>query len=301
MTATTSLYPPESHALRDLPFEMGAISEDRSRAWVDLDRGLAPDGVVSVGALATVADVLAGSLCARAVAPDWMATSALSLHLGDLPTSGCLVVDAQIARLGRTTLVIQISFAPGDATGATDAAPGPAVGDGVASFSRLPRRDTNLDITDHQRAPEQRVSMSLPGSGLNQPFEDAIGGVVVDAAAGVTLTPVVPYVQNSFGAVNGGIAVALAYVSARATVDARCERTSRTVALSVQYLRQMRAGQVRTDSQIIRSAGCGATVRVELRDAAVEGADGSINGADPRSWSDLMAVAHVTLELGANR
>lgn len=289
------MYPPESHALRDLPFEIEAISREHYRAHVDLDRGLAPDGVVSVGAIATVADVVSGALCGGAIAPDWMATSALSLHLGDLPRSGMMHVEARTARLGRSALVIQLTLL---AAGTSSAEPsstgtGAAAGEGLAAFTRLPRRDTNLDIASSGPAVGERTSMALANSGLVDTFESALGCVVTNAASGATLTPVVPYVQNSFGAVNGGIVAALADISARSVVDARlppaaAQAGSRTTDVSVQYLSQVRSGSVRTTAQIVRATGDSVMVRVELSDAT-----GTAAAVADDSWSTLMAVAHV--------
>lgn len=303
------IYPPRSHALRDLPFELVALSGTHYRAPVDLDRGLAPGGVASVGAIATVVDVLAGSICARAVAPDWMATSALSLHLASLPGSGTVIVDAGIARLGRTTLVIQISLR--DDSDAIDGQ-GALLGDGLVSFSRLPRRDDNLDITKYESSPGQRTSFALAGSGLVGTFEDALGTVVEHAALGVTTTPVVPYVQNSFGAVNGGIVAAIAERAARLATAGSPDVSQdvspcRTTDLSVHYLSQVRSGAVRTRARVLRSDPASSTVRVELFDAALEpsgsldGSAGSVDGSAGSaaeavgSWAPLMAVAHIVV------
>jgi uncharacterized protein (TIGR00369 family) len=170
----------------------------------------------------------------------------------------------------------------------------------VAAFSRLPRRDTNLDIASFEFDPEQRISMALPNSGLRGSFESALGSVVVDAGTGLTITPVQPYVQNSFGAVNGGIVAALADVAARSVVDARFpadpgQRSARTTDLSVQYLSQVRSGSVRTVARVVRSDHASATLRVELSDAVL-----SEPGPDD-PWSTLMAVAHVTVQFGAAR
>ena len=157
--------------------------------------------------------------------------------------------------------------------------------------------------------------MALPSSGLHGSFESAIGAVVVDAEAGLTLTPVAAYVQNSFGAVNGGIVAALADIAARSVVNARYPDVSdgpaaRTTDLSVQYLRQVRTGSVRTAAHVIRADHGTATLRVELSDAALAGEGAAVSGAPSRTagatetgdgpWSGLMAVAHVSVRFGAD-
>jgi acyl-coenzyme A thioesterase PaaI-like protein len=294
-------YPPRSHALRDLPFEMVVVDESHHVAEVDLDAGLVDGGRVSVGALATIVDVLAGALCGRAVAPDWMATSSLTLHLGAVPQRGAVRVDARLARLGRTTLVVQVGLGEGSLDLARPEPGRDAFGDGAVTFSRLPRRDTNLDIADYQVSPGDRTSFALEGSGLRTSFEQAIGTRVLDAAHGVTRTAVQPYVQNSFGAVNGGIVAAIADVAARAALGAACEQPAgvlRTTDLAVHHLSQVRSGAVATRATLLDPAGAvhGApgshTVRIELFDA-------ELGESDPddvvASWATAMAVAHVTV------
>lgn len=299
------VYPPESHALRDLPFELVVVDDAHHVAEVDLDRGLVQGMRVSVGALATIVDVLAGALCGRAIAPDWMATSSLTLHLGAVPRAGRLLVDARVARLGRTTLVIQVGLREGRLE--LGSPPGAAtIGDGVVTFSRLPRRDTNLDIGRYQSTPGQRTSFALDGTGLGDGgFEHAIGCQVLDAATGSTLTTVQPYVQNSFGAVNGGIVGAIADVAARSAVGAAVGADAdslRTTDLSVHHLSQVRQGAVASRATVLghdrgdRRHDGARTVRVELFDAEGEGA----TVADPEvahAWATAMAVAHVTVQV----
>ena len=95
-------YPPRHHVLRDLPFEIEVVSATQQRAH------LAATGAWSVGALATVADVLGGSLCAGVVAPDWMATSSLTLRVTPAPTIASLVMDATVLRAGRRSVTIEV-------------------------------------------------------------------------------------------------------------------------------------------------------------------------------------------------
>jgi acyl-coenzyme A thioesterase PaaI-like protein len=297
------MYPPRSHALRDLPFEMVVVDEAHHVAEVDLDAGLVQDGRVSVGALATVVDVLAGALCGRAVAPDWMATSSLTLHLGAVPRGGVVRVDARVARLGRTTLVVQVGLGVGSLE-LDRPVPGPGgFGDGAVTFSRLPRRDTNLDIADYQVSPGDRTSFALEGTGLVTSFEQAVGTEVLDAAHGVTRTAVLPYVQNSFGAVNGGIVAAIADVAARAALGESCARPADvlcTTDLAVHHLSQVRSGAVATRATLLDPLGAedaasrSHTVRVELFDASLGESD---PGDVVASWATAMAVAHVTVRV----
>ena len=76
-------------------------------------------------------------------APDWIATADLTLHLvGGAPPGSVVEARALGLRAGRTTVVIEVGLT-------TDLDDGPARELGIAtmSFSVLPRRDTNPDMT----------------------------------------------------------------------------------------------------------------------------------------------------------
>ncbi|MDQ2678329.1 MAG: hypothetical protein M3Y51_06255, partial [Actinomycetota bacterium] len=94
------VYPPAVHVLRDLGLEVEVLDERTTRGR--LAARVAGDGdglgddrdpVVPFGVLATAVDVLGGAVCGRAIAPDWMATSVMSLHLGPIDASREVVLD----------------------------------------------------------------------------------------------------------------------------------------------------------------------------------------------------------------
>ena len=78
----TAPYPPDRHVLRDLDVEMESRRDGSASAWMPVVPALAsPWGGPMAGVLATLVDMVAGSVSVRAAAPDWIATSDLSLSL----------------------------------------------------------------------------------------------------------------------------------------------------------------------------------------------------------------------------
>src|SRR6185295_25684 len=109
-------YPPDRHILRDLAFttEMGAT--DSARGWLEVGPFLrAEDGVTHAGAVATLVDALGGGLAAIAALPDWMATADLTLHLLARRDIVRITGRAQVARAGRTTIVVEVDLDADDA------------------------------------------------------------------------------------------------------------------------------------------------------------------------------------------
>ena len=276
----TQAYPPPEHVLRDLDFDAVVAGEAHHRATYRP----AGAGSTALGGLLTVIDVLAGTVCMRAIAPDWMATSGLTFHLcGPLPAD-MLEIDAHLLRAGRTTVTIEVLVeGPG----------GRPVGEGVVTFARLVRRDTNLflDDADHTRV-GARIEFPTDRArpvGRGRSLLDAIGCEVVDAARGLTRTPMSPYVRNSFGAMNGGVVAGLVEAAALAgtqgsavqgpAVQGSAVQGSVVQDVAIHYLTQGKVGPIETRVRPLRSEVGHSSVRVEVIDA----------GAAERT----MAVAHV--------
>lgn len=268
-------YPPPVHVLRDLGLDVevrhGGVTRGRLAA-----RG---GGQLPLGVVSTAVDVLAGAVCARAISPDWMATSVLSLHLGDVDPDVELVLDAMVLRAGRSTVTVEVELRQQL-----------TVGTAVLTFSRLPRRESTLVLPDTGGRPGDRYGFGglsegsgRMGAGVGG-FDTAIGCRVVPGDPGRTETEILPYVRNSFGAVNGGVVAAVADAAARSVVgDAG---RWRTVDLTVSFLGQGRVGPMVTSSRLLRTGGSSRSVRVEVRD------DGQI---DDTGRARLMVVAQVGL------
>lgn len=270
-------FPPAHHMLRDLDFDVRAVDVDRHVARFTPGGG--DGGPTELGALTTVVDLLAGTLCLGAIAPDWMATSGLTLHLAGPPPAGDLIVAAHIVRAGRTTVAVEV-----DVCGAGTDEP---FAEGMVTFSRLVRRETNLSLEGAELPPGTTFSFTSEHPdrvGAGGSLGTAISCEVLDASAGVTETPIDGYVRNSFGAINGGAVATIVDTAARAWAGA--QGGSGTVTdLVVHYLSQGRVGPVRTSVRAVRdgrSAGTLSTVRVEVTDAGA---------AEDR----VMVVAHVGL------
>jgi acyl-coenzyme A thioesterase PaaI-like protein len=262
-------YPPPDHVLRSLGLEIELVSDTCHDARVGRIDGF--------GALATSIDVLAGVVCGRAVAPDWMATSAMQLHLWQ-PPGRADHLRARLLRAGRNVVTIQVDIA---SRGRGELQ---AIGAAVLTFARLPRRSTNLLVASDEPGREERIRFDPPDQRPVARFEQLFGCVVLDAAGGVTSTQLTPQLRNSFGALNGGVVAAAIERSAGCAAGAG-GTTSRTVALSVDYLGQATVGPVQSHAVVLdRDAQRSTLVRVELCDTGRIDADGSLR---------LMALGHV--------
>jgi acyl-coenzyme A thioesterase PaaI-like protein len=245
-----SPFPPARHVYRDLGIE-SVLSEGSARGsilpgpWTE---GPAPSWV---GPLLTALDVLAGAVVGRLVAPDWMATSSLELHLLDGLVTGApaasprspVELDVTVARDGRSTVVVDLQAARDDVLVAV----------GTATFIRLPRRDGNLPVTALRSEPGQQVVLD------GGPFDGLL-----------SLPPPVPpalvvrdYVRNSVGSVNGGVLAAFAELAARRAGPPGSWSTD----IVAHFLRAARTGTVvaRTEARLRDGDGL---VVVHLGEAA---------------------------------
>jgi acyl-coenzyme A thioesterase PaaI-like protein len=279
-------YPPRDHVLRDLPFHLEVVGEHRQVARMRCDAD------ISLGAVATVLDVLGGSLCASVVAPDWMATSTLTLRVGALPSDGELEISAQVLRAGGRSVTIEATLCR---TGSER-----PVGDAILSFARLVRRETNLALSDLSVDVGRRVEFERLLDGDAPPFELVVGAVPLEgSAAAVTMTELRPSILNSFGAANGGVVAAVAVSTARhwaATQLGAGGSTPDVVVdeVAVHHLGQGRVGPVRSTARDVTGAGAPGgrrVVRVELVDTGTATGSGGASEGDGR----LVAVAHVGL------
>ncbi len=298
-------YPPRRHLLRDLPFDVVDTGPDSARARLELVPEVFAAGRLEPGPVLVVTDVLAGLLVGHVIAPDWMATAQLALHLVDPPGDAgspsdavdAIAVDAVVRRAGRTTIVVEAGLSvlrDGELVGAAG-----SVGDAQLTFVRLPRRDGNLDIADTPVRDGERVSMALEDSGLRAPYSDAIGLVALDAGsvgsgsvgsgsvgadASTVELAVTPFVQNSFGAVNGGVVASMATAAAVRAAAAALDGPAVAADLTATYLAQGRVGPLRAAATVLRRTGPTVLCRVEVADVGQPDDDGR-----PRT----VVVAHV--------
>jgi uncharacterized protein (TIGR00369 family) len=204
-------------------------------------------------------DVTGGGLAARAAAPDWIATADLDVHVAETEDRGeAAVVEAhgRVARAGRTTVVVEVTLRPG--------------GTATMTFAVLPRRAGNPDLEAVGATPGRR-SLLPAGPGFAEPFASAVGIEAVDPSAGRLSVPVIPYTQNTLGALQGGVVAAVAEAAAASAVAARLGRPTRTVDLHIAYLALGRNGPVVTTTDVLGAAGGRGVARVEVVDTGNEG------------------------------
>lgn len=283
--------PAHHHFVADMDHAVLLVTAARSLTRAPRSDAVAgPDGGVSLGALATLADVGASNPAMAGCRPDWTATLDLSLHGTGAPLDdGPVVVDSRLVRVGSKVVVVAVDVYDGHGTedldelradldGVATAGRRPTpVATGLVTFARIPRT----------AAPgmEGYDPASWVGQVRHRPVADLvvgsvaerIGVVVTDAAAGVAELPRTPYVLNSIGTINGGAIAVLAETAAEAMHPG-----TRAVDMSIHYLAQVRAGPARTTGTRVRDGVDHHVVRIDVVDAG--------------SADRVLAVATVTLE-----
>jgi len=263
----TAPYPPERHVLRDLDVEMESRPDGTASAWLPVVPAVAaPGGAPMAGVLATVVDMVCGGLAVRAVAPDWIATSDMSLSLTRAPTGPQVEARGRVIRKGRTTLIIEVDLldAPGEGRPGT----GPPVGLAIASFSILPRREAT-PLIDPDAWGRSRFG---GGQGrLDRHITEAIGLEVIDGPGGRVSLPVADYVHNSFGAIQGGIMALLGDAAGALAVAGALGVDAATVDLHVAYLALGKVGPIVSTTSVTACDGVRGDATVQLFDSGSEG------------------------------
>jgi acyl-coenzyme A thioesterase PaaI-like protein len=260
---TPAVYPPERHLLRDLRLTVEHGATGTSEARLEIVDALRTDlGTVRLGALATVVDIVGGGLSALAVAPDWIATSDLTLHIARPSRADALVARGRVLRKGTTTVVLEV-----DLLDDTAAAP---FGFATLGFTVLPRRAGVNPVIDRRSA--GRMALALPDSGFTAPLLETVGVTVLDAAAGAVSIPMQPYVQNSFRALQGGMIGLLADVSAEHALRAATGAPFTPLDLQLTYLELGKVGPFRTTARVDEVAERHGAARVTVHDDGRAGA-----------------------------
>jgi uncharacterized protein (TIGR00369 family) len=248
-------YPPARHVLRDLRLwsDVGAERPGAGMPVVPALFGAA--GACSAGALGVLVDAVAGGAALRAAEGGWIATSDMRLHVLAPVREGELVARAHALRAGRTSIVLEVEVRRDDAL----------VAHAAVAFSRLEAQG------EYQQKPRNerlgRVAFGDGAPGFERPWAEALGARVVDAASGAVELPLGPYVGNSLGGLQGGIAVALLDFAAEAAAGAWLGRPAGTKDLAVHFLAIGRAGPLLTRARRLRRSGGDVLLRLESRDA----------------------------------
>jgi uncharacterized protein (TIGR00369 family) len=251
-------YPPARHVLRDLRLWSEAGAEPPCAGLPVAPALFGATGACSAGAVGVLVDAVAGGAALRAATGGWIATSDLRLHLLAPVRDGELVARAHARRAGRTSVVLEVEVQRADTL----------VAHAAVAFSRLEAKG------DYQQRPcaERlgRVAFGEVDRSFERPWAEALGARVVDASAGAVELPLAPYLLNSLGGLQGGVAVALLDFAAEAAAGAWLGRPAATQDLAVHFLAIGRAGPLRTRATRLRRSGDEVLVRIESRDAGAD-------------------------------
>lgn len=255
-------YPPPRHMLRDLRLVTERDS-DGVRAWLPAVPELEGAGGVRLGVIATLVDVAGGGAALEALNPDWIATSDLAVHRLEIPVAGWMEARPRVVRAGRSSVVLEVDVRSGEGRAAL----------ATMGFARLQARG---GAQRHREEPEGRFEFALPESGLRRPFLEEIGAHTRDARAGVVELALSPYVGNSLGALQGGVAAVLLDRAAELAGGAALGAEVAVSDLAIHFIALGRAGPMRTRAQLLRRRERGALLRVELCDAGAQGRLGAL-------------------------
>jgi uncharacterized protein (TIGR00369 family) len=289
---TTTGYPPAHHLLTDLGMEGEVVSPTEVRLRMGVTpHVLGADGGVRAGVLATVVDVVGGSVALRAAGRQRMATADLVVEMVRPARGPRIEARASLRRRGRTTLVVEALVfetpetpeTPEGATPTASAAPGApatptaAVAWASMTFSLLPEeRDTEGDEpASVDVAPAMPARWAFTGDGFERPVLESLGIEVVDPLAGRLSMPALPYHRNSFGAVQGGAMALLAEAAGAEAMRAARGAGAAPFAvtgLQVAYLALGRDGPITSQARVFpESSGSHSCAVVELADAGSDG------------------------------
>lgn len=255
-------FPPAHHLVRDL-----RISIDRSSGEWLIRIPIGPEildasGRPRVGILAVIADMIAGQTAIREVAPAWIATSNLSLSVAELPSKGTLIGRAKVLRKGATTIVIEVELEHA-LDQKENAQP---VGITTLGFAILPRRNELQAELHRSRSAGIDTVYALPGTSLAKPLLEAMRIAFDPSDPGTAEVAVDPYLQNTLGALQGGIVAIFAEATAERLAASVFGSPVRVRGLELQYLKLGKVGPIRARARALGRTASGLIVRVELDD-----------------------------------
>ena len=247
--------------LRDLALTVEHHEDGTSVGQLPVADALLDDhGRVRCGILATLVDAIGGGLAAYAAAPGWIATADLDLELTNAPTD-VPAIDAvgRVLRAGRSTVVIAVDLVAGSA----------ALGAATMTFAVLPRRATNPVMpVDRTTGPQSFISG--PARGFAGSALDAFGVRTIDSAAGQVELQPNDYVENSLGAVQGGVVATIVERAAELALSHAAGRAMAPVGIMLNYLALAREGPIRSVVEVLGVNPTWGSARVELFDAGAD-------------------------------
>lgn len=303
-----NVYPPPHHIVRDLQVRVdrghhvgsdGSDGSDES-AWA-IRLPIVPaiadaTGRARIGVAAIIADMIAGQTAIREVSPAWIATSNLALQVGELPSSGLLVGHPKVLRKGATTIVIEVRLDHHASLAGTDDpdAAAQTVGLSTLGFAILPRRNALQAELHRSRETGEDTVYAPAGAGFAKPLLEAIGVRWTSAAPGElgagTCSAEVdldPYLQNTLGALQGGVVAILAEAAAERLAATVFGAGVRVRGLELQYLKLGRKGPICARAREFARTAAGLIARVEL----VDRGDGDALLTVATVWTERAAPA----------
>lgn len=253
-----SAFPPAYHLVRDLRIEIARPTGDWQIRIPIGPEILDASGRPRVGILAVIADMIAGQTAIREVAPAWIATSNLSLSVGELPSEGTLVGRPMVLRKGTTTIVIEVALEHAES--------GSSLGITTLGFAILPRRNEMQAALHDSRANGIDTVYAAPGAALTKPLLEAMKIVFDPREPGTAEVAVDPYLQNTLGALQGGIVAIFTEATAERLAASVLGAPVRVRGLELQYLKLGKAGPIRARARELGRTASGMIVRVELDD-----------------------------------
>ena len=254
--------------LRDLALTVEHHEDGTSVGRLPVADALLDDhGRVRAGILATFVDAIGGGLAAYAAAPGWIATTDLDLQLSAAPTNRSAIdaVDAlgRVLRAGRSTVVVAVDLVAGREP----------LGLATMTFAVLPRRANNPVMpADRSSGPQTFISGTVD-SGFTGSALDAFGVRTVDAARGhVELEPT-GYVENSLGAVQGGVVATVVERAAELALSHAAGHPLAPVGMQLTYLALAREGPIRSAVEVLGAVpgpSAWGSARVELFDVGAD-------------------------------
>ncbi|MBW2423207.1 MAG: hypothetical protein JRG86_03115 [Deltaproteobacteria bacterium] len=265
MSRAPASYPAPEHLLRDLRVVVERDERGVTGCVEIVPEMLDATGRVRLGVLATVVDVAGGECAIRAVRPDWIATSDLSVYATTRPESGTLAVRPRVLRKGRQTVVLDAAFEERET--------GRELGLATLGFAILPARSEFQKNGHWAEAEGARTEFAHDHSRLQAPLLDTLGIEPDPERPGVAHLAVRPYVINSLGAMQGGAIAILLDAAAEDFAFRKLGRPAQLRGLAIHYLKLGRVGPIRAESCPIGETNEGVLLRVSLFD---EGQDDAL-------------------------
>jgi len=251
-------FPPAHHIVRDL-----RVVIDRSLGDWTIRLPIVPAifdavGRPRVGVAAVITDMIAGQTAIREVAPSWIATSNLAIQVADLPSEGTLVGRPKVLRKGATTIVIEV--------GLDHLESGREVGLTTLGFAILPRRNAMQAEIQQAREGARDTVYAPDGRGFAAPLFEAMGIAFDPETPGTAEVPLDPYLQNTLGALQGGVVAILVEAAAERLATGILGGPVRVRGIELQYLKLGRKGPIRARAREFARTDSGLVARVAMED-----------------------------------